>query len=82
MDNEKKITKAKKLIADVQKKIDNWNERSQFTLKGVGNLSKCDMDTLVFYSEWLIKNNGYGFDGLMEPRGSIREVFEKYEMVA
>lgn len=40
------------LISDVNKKIDNWNERSQFTVKGVRNLSRSDMDDLLMAAEY------------------------------
>ena len=80
--NTKGIKQAEKLIKDVHTKIDKWNERSQFKVKGVGNLSRSDMDTLEYYAETFIKNGGYGFPGLLEPLGNIREVFVKYEMIS
>lgn len=79
MDRMKQIQNAKKLLADVDKKIKNWNERSLFRLKGVGNLSRSDMDTLQLYAEHFIQNNGYLY-GLMQPLGNIGEVLEKYEI--
>lgn len=42
-----------KLRKDVNKKIDNWNERSQFTLAGVKNLSRSDMDVLLLMCDLL-----------------------------
>lgn len=35
-----------KLRNDINRKVDNWNERSQFTLAGIKNLSFSDMETL------------------------------------
>ena len=40
-----------KLRNDVNKKLDNWNERSQFTLSGVKNLSLSDMETLLYFCD-------------------------------
>lgn len=77
----KKIKQAEKLIQDVDKKIRTWNERSQFRLKGVGNLSKSDMDTLKMYAETFIRSGGYGFTGLMGPTGSTRDIFVQYGII-
>ena len=41
----------KKLKADLNKKLDNWNERSQFTVAGVKNLSRADIDSLLMLCE-------------------------------
>ena len=68
---------AEKLIKDIDKKFRDWNERSSFRLKGVGNLSVSDMDTLKLYAETYIRNYG-SFRGLMEPRGSIAKILEAY----
>ena len=68
-----------KLISDVNKKLRNWNERSNFTLKGVRNLSPADLDTLVLYAE---NYDGYGgFNGLMKPVGDIAEVLKAYGLM-
>ena len=48
---EKNIKQAQKIIKDINKKILAWNERSQFTIKGVKNLSRADLDSLVLYAE-------------------------------
>lgn len=74
------VKNAKKLIGDIKKKINNWNERSMFTLKGVKNLSMSDLDTLELYATTFIRTGG--FYGLMEPRGAIAEVLTKYNIVA
>lgn len=71
---------AQTLIQDIEGKIRKWNERSMFTLKGVKNLSRADMDMLEMYANQYIQNGG-NFYGLMEPMGEIREVFEKYKMM-
>lgn len=71
---------AEKLLSDIQKKIQNWNERSSFTLKGVKNLSMADLETLELYADTYIRTGG--FYGLMEPRGAIAQVLVKYNIVA
>ena len=71
---------AEKLIKDIEAKILKWNERSQFTLKGVKNLSRMDMDMIEMYAKAYIRNGGE-FHGLMEPMGEMKEVFEKYKMM-
>lgn len=76
------IKNAEKLIKDIEKKILNWNERSQFRLKGIGNLSRADLDSLELYANTYIRSGGYGFPGLMKPMGSIAEVLEKYGITA
>ncbi len=70
---------AEKLLSDIQKKIQNWNERSSFTLKGVKNLSMADLETLELYADTYIRTGG--FYGLMEPRGAIAQVLVKYNIV-
>ena len=73
---------AEKLLKDINKKIAKWNERSQFTIKGVKNLSMSDLGTLQLYAETYIRSNGYGFPGLMKPMGDIAKVLESYGLVA
>ncbi len=75
------MEKAKKLIKEIDNKITNWNERSQFTIKGVKNLSRSDLDTIVLYAETFIKFGGNGFPGLMKPRGNVEQVLSIYEIV-
>lgn len=65
-----------KLIRDIEKKISTWNERSQFKLKGIGNLSRSDLDVLRMYADFS-KRQDYS---LMEPRGRIKEVLDKYDI--
>lgn len=72
------INNAKKLIMDIEKKFNRWNERSCFKLKGVGNLSVADMEELKLYAKAYIQSGGQGFPGLVKPRGSIKEVLVKY----
>lgn len=71
-----KESKAQKVLNDVNKKIEAWNERSCFTLKGVRNLSRSDMDSLIMYAKAVIQYGNYNC--YMEPRGEIRNVLEAY----
>ena len=74
------IKNAEKLLSDIQKKIQNWNERSMFTLKGVKNLSMADLEILELYADTYIRTGR--FQGLMEPEGAIAQVLNKYNIVA
>jgi hypothetical protein len=76
----KKIQNAEKLIKDVEKKIMN-SEYGSVTLKGVKNLSRSDLETIIMYAQTFIKNYGEGFYGLMEPRGQVEELFKKYNVI-
>ncbi|MFW6015515.1 MAG: hypothetical protein ACOCRK_03695 [bacterium] len=80
MSREEKIKGANKLLKDIKKKKDNWNERSCFTIKGVKNLSVADLDTLELYATVFLQNGGYNFYGLMKPLGSVKEVLDKYNV--
>ncbi len=71
--SEKNVEKLKK---DVQVELMYWDERSQFTLAGVTNLSKSDMDTLLLYCDtWLTNGN---VNSLMPLRGNLLDVWNKY----
>lgn len=65
------------LIRDINNSRERWDEISQFTLKGVGNLSVSDLDTLELYAE-TYANNGGSFQGLMQPLGEIEQVLTAY----
>jgi hypothetical protein len=67
---------ANKLLKDIKSKKDKWNERSQFKIKGVGNLSMSDLDTLELYAETYI--NFGDLNSLMRPLGDILEVLKAY----
>jgi len=66
---------AQTLLKDVQSKLKS-NENRTVKLKGVGNLSTSDLETLELYAQTFLKSGS--FSGLMEPRGSIKEVLMKY----
>lgn len=76
---DKKIKGAKKLLKDIEQKKKTWNERSNFVLKGIKNLSMSDLDTLILYAETFIQNNN--FNELMFPVEEIQEVLKRYEII-
>ena len=71
---------ARKLKKDVEAKIEKWDERSSFTLKGVKNLSFADMECLLLYAEDMIRFGN--LSQLMKPLGKTRQVLEKYKMLS
>ena len=77
MGNERR-DKARKFLAMLERKINNWDERSCFTVCGVKNLSRSDMDDLILYTEHFIEY-GY-FIGLRESLGSIAEVLKNADL--
>lgn len=77
MGNERR-DKARKFLAMLERKIDNWDERPCFTVCGVKNLSRSDMDDLILYTEHFIEY-GY-FIGLRERLGSIAEVLKNADL--
>lgn len=74
-----KIKNAEQLLNDINEKKKKWDERSQFKLKGIGNLSLSDMDTLELYATTYICNGS--FCGLLKPLGAIAEVLTKYNIL-
>lgn len=69
-----------KINQDIEKKIRTWNERSCFTLKGVKNLSKSDLDMILLYAQ---QTDGYGnFPGFMPPRGGVKDVLTAYGLMS
>lgn len=68
-----------KLKSDVKKKLDNWNERSNFTLKGVKNLSRSDLDTIELYADTIERQGNY--NGLMKPLGAVAQVLQAYNII-
>ena len=77
MGNERR-DKARKFLAMLERKIDNWDERSCFTVCGVKNLSRSDIDDLILYTQHFIE---YGdIIGLREPLGSIAEVLKNADL--
>ena len=67
---------AKKLINEIEKQRNNWDERSQFKIKGVGNLSRSDLDSIEYYADTFIKTGN--INNLMKAFGGVGEVLEKH----
>lgn len=61
------------LLEEIERKLDKWDERSSFVIKGVRNLSRADLDTLELYATYSGR--------LMKPRGEVGEVLAKYGYV-
>lgn len=60
-----------RLLEDIDRAYRQWDERSQFRISGIGNLSCSDLETIELYA----KTEGIG---LMRPVGSVAMVLEKY----
>lgn len=58
------------LLKTINEKLNKWDERSCFSIKGIKNLSRSDLDTLKLYATY----NGK----LMRPVGGVRQVLEKF----
>ena len=74
---QERVRNAHSLIKLIDDKIRNWNERSQFIVHGVKNLSRSDMDMIIMYAENLIMNGGYSYGNLMKPLGNAGKVLDK-----
>lgn len=70
--------KVRNLIIEINKKKNKWNERTNFTMRGIKNLSYSDLDTIILYAVTYAENGE--FKGLMPPQGKIAEVLKKYEI--
>ena len=79
MDDILKMKSARKLVSDIERKIEKWDEYSCFQINGVKNLSMADMDTLLLYANTHLANGS--FYGLMKPLGSIAEVLRTYNLL-
>lgn len=60
-----------KLLKDIEKKKETWDERSCFKMKGIGNISRADLDTIELYART-------GGVGLRKPLCEVGEVLAKY----
>lgn len=74
--------KANQLLKTIQTKVENWDERSQFKIAGVGNLSISDLETIKLYVEEYIQSGGTSFGSLMDPMGEVKEVLDHYGIVS
>lgn len=68
------MEKREQLLNDIKALRDNWDERSCFKLKGVGNLSRSDLDTLELYAD-----NNLNLR-LMKPLGNIKKILDIYNI--
>ena len=64
-----------KLRNDIKKKLDRWNERSLFTLKGTKWLTKSDMDTLLVCCDWYDRHGS--LEGIALSPG-VKQVLKSY----
>ena len=71
---------AEKLIKTINEKLEKWNERSSFTIKGIKNLSLSDLEIILMYANEYIKSDGKNFGNLKLPLGSIKDVLKKYNI--
>ncbi len=74
---ENKIKSAKRLIETCEKAIFNGGYGT-FTIRGVENLSREDVNNIIEYCEYFIANKSVG--GLMPPCGGVGEVLSKIEI--
>lgn len=72
------MTKEMKLLQLIESKKANWDERSQFKIGKVGNLSVSDLDTIELYVKEYVASRGLDFGGMMDPMGEIKEVLDAY----
>lgn len=74
--------KTNQLLKTIQTKLENWDERSQFKIAGVGNLSISDLEIIKLYVEEYIQSGGTSFGSLMDPMGEVKEVLDHYGIVS
>lgn len=74
--------KTNQLLKTIQTKIENWDERSQFKIAGVGNLSISDLETIKLYVKEYVQSGGTSFGSLMDPVGEVKEVLDHYGIVS
>lgn len=69
---------AKRLIERCCKEADK-NEYRTSTIRGVSNLSRSDLEAIVYYCKTFINQGTLG--GLMTPRGGVGEVLKKAKLI-
>lgn len=74
------MSNLEKLTKTIETKLDKWNERSTFTIKGVSNLSRSDLDTILLYINAYKRSGEKDFGDLIEPRGYVGDVLEKFQI--
>jgi hypothetical protein len=73
-----KVKAAKRLIDTCERAI-LGSEYSLYSIRGVENLSRSDVDMIIYYCNYFITNKTIG--GLMPPRGGVGEVLKKIDIV-
>lgn len=66
----------KKLRDDICKALDNWDERSLFSVAGCKGLTRSDIDTLLMCCDWHDKHGS--LDGLAYFGPNIARVLAEY----
>lgn len=69
-----KVAAAKRLIDSCNKKI-LMSGYDVVKLRGVENLTRADLDTIIMYCEYFIDNKTIG--GLMPPHGGVASVLKQ-----
>lgn len=66
------------LLNSVENCRRKWEERKQFEIVGVKNLSMSDLDTIELYAETIQRTGS--ILGLMQPLGNVKLVFDKFNI--
>lgn len=72
----KKKESAKKLITELQTKINNWDQKSLFAIKGIRELAYSDLDSAMMYAKRVIEKGG--LDGFVPPFGKTKDLLAAY----
>lgn len=75
------MSNSEKLIKTIEEKLNKWNERNTFTIKGISNLSRSDLDTILLYVNAYKRSGEKDFGDLMEPKGYVGDVLEKFQII-
>lgn len=67
-------TNEEKCIEAVTKKIQNSEYRA-VRMKGVGNLTRSDLETVVMYARMFMRGD---YTTLMAPQGNVKELLEAF----
>lgn len=62
----------------IKKKLDQWNERSTFTISGVRNLTRSDIDALLMCCDQYERNDDLQSLDYFSP--GVRRVLEEFDM--
>lgn len=73
-----KIAACKRLIDTCEKELFK-NEYGLMTIRGVENLSRSDVDSVIYYCKYFIENKT--LNGLMPPLSGVAKVLSKINLV-